>query len=114
MNRESYYELRCDAVEMFYGNLLEENYTPGQTAARCLDEFRQELAGGDRTALILLSTILSLLARQDSRALGDFAAEIDSLRHLSLQPGLWEGLGREEQERMREDVDFTLETAAVD
>jgi len=111
MSQEPYFELRCAVVEMFYGNLLDEKYTLGQTASRCLSEFQQEVGEGERNALIVLSVTLSLLGRHEMSKLSDFGEEIKSLKLLRDKADLWEGLSADEKERMQEDIAYTLENA---
>ncbi len=111
MSPESYFELRCAVVEMFYGNLIDEKYTLGQTTDRCLSEFQQEIGEGERNALVVLSVTLSLLGRHETSKLSDFGDEIKSLKALSDKADLWEGLSADEKERMQEDIEFTLEKA---
>jgi hypothetical protein len=109
MSPEPYFELRCAVVEMFYGNLLDEKYTLGQTTARTLSEFQQEIGEGGRNALVILSVVLALLARHEADALSGFASEIESLRTISANAALQEGLSDDEKERLQEDIAFSLE-----
>jgi len=111
MSQESYFELRCAVVEMFYGNLIDEKYTLGQTTDRCLSEFQQEIGEGGRNALVILSVTLSLLGRHEASKLSDFADGIKVLKALSEKVDLWEGLSADEKERLQEDIAFTLENA---
>ena len=57
MKPSNYHELRGSVVEMFYETMRTENYTVGQAASRCLVEFRREILGGGREALVVLSVI---------------------------------------------------------
>mgnify|MGYP003590274520 CR=1 FL=1 len=104
-----YYELRGAVVEMFYETLLAEKYTFGQATSRCLVEFRREILGGGRDALVTLATILSRLARHEPGSLMRFAPELENLHLYSLNNLFWNGLGREARERLREDVRFVWE-----
>ncbi len=108
-----YYELRCAVVEMFYETLLAENYTVGQATGRCLVEFRREVLGGGRDALVALATILSRAARHDAAALAHFTPEIGALQALGRKSACWKGLSSEEKERLREDLRFALEKAGL-
>ena len=107
----SYYELRCAVVEMFYDTLRAENYTIGQAASRCLVEFRREIHGGGQDAAVVLSVILSRVARYDPAALVRFKTEIAQLRHLAQSSGMGSGLARGERERLEEDLRFVAEKA---
>ena len=111
MNTVPYYELRCAVSEMFYEILLEEHYSIGQAASRCLVEFRREVQGGTQEGLVVLSVLLSRVARHESVALAGFAPEIGALQALSKKSGCWKKLSSGEKERMQEDVRFTLERA---
>ena len=104
-----YFELRCAVVEMFYETLRTENYTVGQAASRCLVEFRREILGGGRDALVVLSVILSRVGHHDPAALVRFAAETDDLLKLAQATDAWEGLCRSAKARIQEDVRFTQE-----
>lgn len=106
-----YYELRCAVVEMFYETQMEEGYTVGQAASRCLVEFRREALGGRQEGLTVLSVLLSRVARHEPEALANFGAEIAALKGLGKKFGCWRGLDSGEKERMREDVMFALEKA---
>ena len=77
-----YYELRCAVVEMFYETQMEEGYTVGQAASRCLVEFRREALGGQQDGLVVLSTLLSRVARHEPEALANFGPDIAALRGL--------------------------------
>lgn len=111
MEKESYYELRCAVVETFYEVLLSEGYTVGQAAGRCLVEFRSESQGGGQTGLVVLSAILSRVARHDPAALARFQAEIGAMQALAKQSACWKGLSSSEKERMKEDVRFASDKA---
>lgn len=106
-----YYELRCAVVEMFYETLLAERYTIGQATGRCLVEFRREVQGSGRDALVALATILSRTARHDATALAHFAPEIGALQALGHKSACWRGLAAEEKERLKEDLRFVAEKA---
>ena len=108
-----YYELRCAVVEMFYETQMEEGYTVGQAASRCLVEFRREALGGRQDGLVVLSTLLSRVARHEPEALANFGPEIAALRGLGKKFGCWRGLDSGEKERMKEDVMFALEKAGA-
>lgn len=109
----SYYELRCAVVETFYGNLLAERYTIGQAAGRCLVEFRSEAQSGGADALVVLSVLLSRVARHEPAALARFQPEIAALRALGRKSACWRGLPSGAKERMQEDVLFALEKAGA-
>jgi len=108
-----YFELRCAVVEMFYETLLEERYTIGQAASRCLVEFRKEVQGGKQEGLIVLSVLLSRVARYEPQRLADYAAEVTALRALGRKSACWRGLARPARERLEEDLRFTLEKAGA-
>lgn len=101
-----YFELRCAVMEMFYGTMLEEHYTVGQAADRCLVEFQLEVEGGGRTALTVLSCLLARVARHERKALAQFTREVEAARALEKAPACWKGLEKIERERMREDLRF--------
>ena len=107
----SYFELRCAAIEMFYETLLAERYTIGQATGRCLVEFRREVQGSGRDALVVLGTILSRTARHDSAALEHFKPEIGALQALGRKSACWKGLAEGEKERLKEDLRFVAEKA---
>ena len=111
MKSSPYYELRCAVIEMFYETLREEGYTIGQAASRCLVEFRQEILGGGQEAMVVLSVLLSRVARHEPAALEHYAPERSALRALVRKPSCWRNLASGEKDRMREDVRFTLEKA---
>ena len=108
---DAYFELRSAVVEMFYEILLSEHYTIGQAAGRCLVEFRNDLLGGGRDALVVLSVILSRVARHEPAALARFAPEVATLRTLGKKHSCWKGLADGEKTRLEEDLRFTLEKA---
>ena len=107
----SYFELRCAVAEMFYEVLLSEHYTIGQAASRCLVEFRQDLNQGGRDALVVLSVILSRVARHEAAALAGYAPEVATLKNLAKKSACWRGIDGEAKERLQEDVRYTLEQA---
>jgi len=111
MDSSAYYELRCAVVEMFYETLREENYTIGQAAGRCLVEFQREVRGGARDALVVLSVILSRVARHEPEALARFRPEIEGMEGIVKKASCWRGLSPDEKERLQEDVRFVLEKA---
>jgi len=106
---DAYFELRNAVVEMFYETLLSEKYTIGQATGRCLVEFRSDLQGGDRDALVVLSVILSRVARHEPAALVRFAPEVANLRTLGKKHSCWKGLADGEKERLKEDLRFIFE-----
>ena len=110
---DAYFELRNAVVEMFYETLLSENYTIGQATGRCLVEFRNDLQGGGRNALIALSVILSRVARHEPAALVRFAPEVENLRRLGEKHTCWQGLADGEKARLKEDLRFVLEKAGA-
>ena len=112
MEKESYYELRCAVVETFYEVLLAEGYTIGQAASRCLVEFRSESQGGGQTGLVVLSAILSRVARHDPAALARYQAEIGAMQALAKKSACWRGLSAGEKKRLEEDLRFVTEKAA--
>ena len=107
----TYYELRCAVSETFYEVLLGERYTIGQAAGRCLTEFRSEAQGGGQDALVVLSVLLSRVARHEPAALPRFAPEIAALKALAKKTACWKGLSSGETSRMKEDVRFAVEKA---
>ncbi len=111
MEPTAYYELRCAVSEMFYEVLLEEGYTIGQATGRCLVEFRSEAQGAGRDALVVLSVLLSRVARHEPGTLARFRPEVEALRALGKKSGCWRGLSSGEKARMQEDLRFVLEKA---
>lgn len=109
-----YYELRCAAVEMFYETLLEEGYTVGQAMSRCLVEFRSEVQGGRQDGLVVLSALLSRVARYEPERLADFRSEVIALRALGKKSSCWRGISGSAKKRLTEDLRFTLETAGLE
>ena len=109
----SYYELRCAVVEMFYETLLEEGYTIGQATSRCLVEFRREAQGGGQAGFIVLSVLLSRVARHEPATLADFHPEVTALRALGRKTANWKGIHGTEKERLREDLRYVLERAGA-
>ncbi len=109
--RANYYKLRCAVIETFYETLLEEKYTFGQAASRCLIEFRREMGGADHAKLIVLSILLSRLARHEPSSLNDFRGPVNTLRDLGRQSSLREGLDPSEIARLEEDLRFINEQA---
>lgn len=107
----AYSELRGAVVELFYEMLLAEQYTLGQAVARSLVEFRREIRGGGRDALVALATVFSRLARHEPGALQRFGPELGQLAALARKRAHWRGLAPAETERLREDVRFVLEKA---
>jgi hypothetical protein len=110
---DSYFELRCAVVEMFYETLLSEHYTIGQATGRCLVEFRSELQGGGRDALVVLSVLLARVARHEPKALARFEPEVAALQALGKKTICWQGLADAEKKRMQEGMRFTLEKAGL-
>ena len=108
----AYFELRCAVVETFYETLRAEDYTIGQAAGRCLVEFRREAQGGGRDALVVLSVLLSRVARHEPAALARFQPEIGAMQALAKKAVCWKGLAAGERERLEEDVRFALEKAS--
>ena len=108
-----YHELRGAVVEMFYETLLAERYTIGQAASRCLVEFRQEILGGKRDALVTLATVFSRVARHAPEALARFGPELEALNNLYCNTLLWKGMRRGSRARLQEDVAYVLERAAA-
>ncbi len=106
---DAYFKLRCVVVELFYESLLEERYSVGQAADRCLVELQGAVQGGGRNALVVLSVLLSRVARREPAALARFTAETSTLRTLGEQAACWRGLQAEERERLQEDLRFVLE-----
>ena len=100
-------------VEAFWDAVAGEKLTLGQAAGRCLVEFTSELAGHGRDALIVLSVVLSRLARYEPTALRRFGPELKRMQEISEKPGCWRGLDASEKARMREDVRLALEKGAV-
>lgn len=113
MEKGTYFELRGAVVEMFYENLLAEKYTIGQAAGRCLVEFRSEAQGGGQDALVVLSVLLSRVARHEPATLARFAPEIEALRAIGKKSACWRGLSSGAKARLEEDLRFTLEKAAA-
>lgn len=111
MKNSSYYELRCAVSEMFYDVLLTENYTIGQATGRCLVEFRSEAQGAGQEALVVLSVLLSRVARYEPETLLRFEPELAALRALGKKSACWKGLASTEKKRMKEDLCFVLEKA---
>lgn len=107
----NYYELRCAVVEMFYETLLEEGYTIGQATSRCLVEFRREAQGGGQEGLVVLSALLSRVARHEPAALADFQPEVTALRALGRQSACRKGIHGAAKERLEEDLRFIQEKA---
>lgn len=107
----NYYELRCAVVEMFYETLREEGYTIGQATSRCLVEFRQEVQGGTQEGMVVLSALLSRVARHEPATLADFVPEVTALRALGKKPTCWRGLESTAKERLKEDLRFVSEKA---
>ncbi len=113
MEKGTYFDLRCAVVEMFYENLLSEHYTIGQAAGRCLVEFRSEAQGGGQDALVVLSVLLSRVARHEPETLARFVPEIDALRAIGKKFACWRGLSADAKARMQEDLRFVLEKSAA-
>ena len=113
MDPESYYELRSAVVETFYEVLVSEGYSIGQAASRCLVEFRSETQGGGRTGLVALSVLLARVARHEPATLVRFLPEVNALAALAKQSACWRGLASGEKARLKEDVRFVAEKAAV-
>ena len=111
MKNFSYYELRCAVSETFYEVLQDEHYTIGQAAGRCLTEFRSEAQGAGQEALVVLSVVLSRVARHDPAALPRFSPEIEAVKALAKKSACWKGLSSGETSRMKEDVRFVVEKA---
>ncbi len=107
-----YYELRCAVVEMFYETLLEEGYTIGQAASRCLVEFRSEVQGGRQDGLVALSSLLSRVARHDPTVFSQLQAEVTALKALARKNFCWRGLTSIAKDRLKEDLRFIEERAA--
>lgn len=112
MKSSPYYELRCAVSEMFYETLLDEEYTIGQAASRCLVEFRGEVLGGGQKAMEVLSVLFSRVARHEPAALANYIPELRALHALANKAQCWKQLSSGEHERMREDVRFVLEKAS--
>ena len=113
MKTFSYYELRCAVSETFYEVLQDEHYTIGQAAGRCLTEFRSEAQGAGQEALVVLSVVLSRVARHDPAALPRFSPEIEAVKALAKKSACWKGLSSGETSRMKEDVRFVVEKAGA-
>ena len=113
MKTFSYYELRCAVSETFYEVLLGERYTLGQAAGRCLTEFRSEAQGAGQDALVVLSVLLSRVARHEPETLSRFSPEIEAVKALAKKSACWKGLSSGETERMKEDVRFVIEKASA-
>ena len=113
MKASNYYALRCAVVEALWDAVAGEKLTLGQAEGRCLVEFTSELAGHGRDALVVLSAVLSRLARYEPTALRRFGPELKRMQEISEKPGCWRGLDASEKARMREDVRLALEKGAV-
>lgn len=113
MKTFTYYELRCAVSETFYEVLLGERYTIGQAAGRCLTEFRSEAQGAGQDALVVLSVLLSRVARHEPETLSRFSPEIEAIKALAKKSACWKGLSSGETERMKEDVRFVIEKAGA-
>jgi hypothetical protein len=111
MKNGSYFELRCAVLETFYENLLAEQYTIGQAAGRGLVEFRSEAQGGGQDALVVLSVLLSRIARHEPKTLARFAPQVEALRAIGKKSACWRGLAETEKKRLQEDLRFVLEKA---
>ena len=111
MKSFTYYELRCSVAETFYEVLLGVGYTIGQATGRCLVEFRGEAQGAGQAALVVLSVLLSRVARHEPATLARFKPEIEALRALGKKSACWKGLTSGEKERLQEDLRFVLEKA---
>ena len=107
----NYYKLRNNVVELFYETQMDESYTAGQAAGRGMVEFQRELTEGGRAGLVVMSVILSRVARHDAGALAGFAPEIERLVEWQNAAANWAGWEAGAKERMVEDVRFTLERA---
>ena len=59
---KDYYKLKYLVTETFYEDILNENYTIGQTANRCFVEFYGELSKNSIESVIVISTILLRVA----------------------------------------------------
>ena len=90
MKASNYYALRCAVVEAFW-----------------------DAVAGEKLTLVVLSVVLSRLARYEPTALRRFGPELKRMQEISEKPGCWRGLDASEKARMREDVRLALEKGAV-
>lgn len=108
-----YYELRCTLIELFYETLLEERSSIRQAASRGLVEFQRQVKTGDRDGLIVLSVLLSRVARHESAALKDYVPEVAALLGLAERATNWKALGAAAREQLKEDVLFVRKKAGL-
>ncbi len=99
-----YYQLKYLVTETFYENMLDENYTIGQTAGRCFVEFYEELHENNIESIIVISTILARIARHEPTKLKDFLKEYKEMLELLQRINLDESLKEEERKDILYDI----------
>lgn len=102
----NYYELKYLVTETFYENILEENYTIGQTAGRCFAEFYSQLKKNDLEALIVMSTILSRVAKHDNTALKLFEKDIKRMNLLFEKKDVLMNIENDTFVMLKDDIDY--------
>ena len=76
---KDYYKLKYLVTETFYENMLDENYTIGQTAGRCFVEFYTRLSKNNIESVIVASTILARVAAHEPEKLESFLKKYDEI-----------------------------------
>ena len=88
----NYYELKYFVTETFYENMLDENYTIGQTAGRCF--------------VIVTSTILARVAIHQKETLKLYIEDYDKMMKILEGINLDDYLNEEEKEYLLDDIGY--------
>ncbi len=99
-----YYKLKYLVTETFYENMLDENYTIGQTSGRCFVEFYAELNENNIESIIVISTILARIARHEVKKLKDFLGKYNKMLELLKKVNLDDYLNEDERKDILYDI----------
>ena len=103
---KDYYKLKYLVTETFYENMLDENYTSGQTAVRCFVEFYTRLSKNNIESVIVASTILARVAAHEPEKLESFLKKYDEILKILEKINLDDYLNEEEKEYLLDDIGY--------
>ncbi len=98
MEHINYYQLKYFLIDLFYENIIKEQYTVGQSADRCIVEFQDYIQKNDLNQLIVYASILAKAADCEKDSLKYFHNEIDIISQLSKTIDLSQALDEDEQD----------------
>ena len=102
----NYYELKYLVTETFYENILQEQYTIGQSVGRCFVEFYNEISLNNIEALVVYSTILTRIAKHEKKELCSYEKEVRCMNDLVIQQDILNGMSEDEVEAIKEDIEY--------